>query len=315
MSTTNGSIIFPESEWRKIHEYTELCPVEIACMGYAKLDGANVLVDEVFLIPQDISLSSVDFLEKGFPYAIDKAAKEGRIDELRFCWHSHATHPACFSATDEDWIEKIRDSGPIPWFASAVLNKAGNTHGQLDYFGVEGPLSHFASHITVKLDVRSNSMPAGMQETRLAEIEQFCTRKTYESGSKKKGDKKSGKSSAGDSSSNEWEQQLEAWNQGITAREHTLHRIAKEKGWECYINEGTGDEALMDVAHYWDGTTKSYEGCAAIPVTLSGDYAIPIKATVIDGQATEVEGDDDELIPLSDAEEAMLQRALDCGML
>lgn len=318
--TANGSIIFPDSEWRKINDYTELCPVEIACMGYAKLEGSNVLVQEVFLIPQDISLSSVDFLEKGFPYAIAKAAEEGRVDELKFCWHSHATHPACFSTTDEDWIEKIRDTGPIDWFASAVLNKRGDTYGQLDYFGIEGPLAEFASHVTVKLDVGSEStVPNEERAAREAEIEEFCTRKpTATASSTKKGSKKSGKGPAGSDSSRKRgatdetsdiiaeQASIEAWNQMITARDTNLHKVAKEERWECYIIE--------DVAHYWDSMTKTYQGEAPIPLDVAdGTFAIDIEPTVIDGDAEEIE--DEEYVPLDAAEDRLLQEAMDRGLL
>lgn len=302
--TTMRNVVFKPEDWRRLEEYTSLCPVEIACMGYATLEEGNVVVDEIFLVPQVISLSSVDFLSKGFPWAVKKAIKEDRVNELRFCWHSHATHGAYFSGTDEDMVRKVRDSGPIPWFASCVLNKKGETHAQLDYFQPEGELADFTKHVIIELDVHVDGRQEATEE-RTAEIEEFTERKhDYDAKQKKSKPKKAGESIL----PLEPVETNKQWTGTITARDRALHKLAKKHSWECYIHD--------DVAYYWCSETREFKGSAPIPIVIStGEYEIDIDATVIDSTATEEDGDTAELIPIDEAENALLEQAMNAGQL
>lgn len=296
-----GSVCFDQATWQKLEEYTALCPVEIACMGYAKLEDDNVIVDEVFLVPQVISLSSVQFIDKGLPWAVQKAMDEDRLNELRFCWHSHATHGAYFSSTDEDMVRKIKKSGPLPWFASTVLNKKGSTHAQLDYFKPDGPLGAFTDHVTIELDVLVEGSKIDQAAQRLAEIEEYAEKKSdYD---KKLKAKKTHKPSESILPLEQVKPDTE-WTAHVSGRDWRLHNEAKNKGWEVYVQD--------DVAYYWCAETREFKGSAPIPIDpKTGDYKIDISPTVIDGSCEEVE--DPELVPINEAEEAMLERAMSAG--
>lgn len=129
-------VIVADDELDKLEAYCRCCPTEIAAMGYVtNNEDGDFYVDEVFLVPQEVTGSSVDFLSKGMVYAVEKAIEEGRINDLRFCWHSHVNMGAFWSGTDEGMIEDIRDSGPVPWFISLVSNKKGEWKARLDLFG------------------------------------------------------------------------------------------------------------------------------------------------------------------------------------
>ena len=52
-------------------------------------------------------------------------------EEIRFWWHSHATAPAFFSATDEKTIDGFDTA---PWWVSYVGNHAGASAVRLDVF-------------------------------------------------------------------------------------------------------------------------------------------------------------------------------------
>lgn len=300
MTSNMGSVVFNHDDWRKLEEYTSLCPVEIACMGYAALEDGDVMVKDVFLVPQVISLSAVEFVEKGLPYAVQKAIEEERVEELRFCWHSHATHGAYFSTTDEEMVNKVRKAGPIPWFASAILNKKGDTHAQLDYFKPEGDLAMFANHITIKLDVAVEGKPIDNTQIRLAEIEMFAEQKKAKPAGKK-------------ASSNTDNVPLERPHKDdpppkVGPRDWKLHAEAKKNGYDCYVDE----ESLL--AYYWNSETGEYLGSALIPTDKEGNWRVDINVTVIDGDSSE-DDPGTELVPLSDAEEEMLNAAVERGML
>lgn len=316
---TKGNIVIPEKEYRKIEEYTALCPVEIACLGYAKLDGRNVVVDEVFLVPQVISLSSVEFLDKGLPWAVKKAADEGRLDELRFVWHSHATHGAYFSATDKDMVEKVRKAGPIPWLANAILNKDGDTYGRLDYFDLkDSELGGFLKQVTMHLDVCIDAPPFEDVELRLQEIEEHCTKKSEvvkEKARKKHEEKKASKKVAGKEmvpyeqpKAHPSEDNI-TWPPKLTPEDWKLHNLAKQEKWECYISPD-------DIAYYWLAETREFMGAAPIPIDKrTGEYKLAIEPTVIDASDVDNEAESGEFVSLDEAEDQLLTQAINAGML
>ncbi len=297
-----GNVVFQDDTWTRLEEYTRLCPVEIACMGYATLDEGNVVVDDVFLVPQEISLSSVEFLEKGLPYAVKKALKEDRLDELRFCWHSHATHGAFFSPIDEDMVRKVRDASPIPWYANVVLNKKGETHAQLDYFSPEGELAHFANHITVELGVQIEGR-ADNTAARMVEIEEFCDRKQSSKTTTKSSTKSSSKSDDKPPLEQVPEQEYRA---ECGPRDWRLHNEAKTKSWDVYIKD--------DMAYYWVPESGEFMGSAPIPIDKDGNRKTDLQATVVNAPDVNKETDP-ELVPLDDAEEELLNAAINAGML
>jgi hypothetical protein len=292
------SIVIAKPEWSKIEAYTDLCPDEIACMGYARIDGNNVVVDTVFLVPQVVSLGSVEFIETGLPFAVQKAIEDDRLDDLRFCWHSHSTHAAFFSDTDKDMVRKVRDSGPIPWFASAVLNKAGNTHGQIDYFDIGGALGKFAKHVTVELDVCVEGRIVDNELERIEEIEEYVTHKReYE---------KTKKASASTNSHGAAREQIDfqkKWEPKPTARDMKLHKKARENRWDSYIAD--------DCAYYWS-EGGNFEGSAPIPIDDNGVYEIDIEQSVYDAELDE---DATAAIALDDVEQALLTMGEQAGQI
>lgn len=311
---TLGQLVWPESEYQKVREFTDICPDEIACMGYAKLDGNKVIIDEVFLVPQVISLGNVEFIETGLPYAVERAKAEGRLEELRFCWHSHATHGAFFSSTDEDMVRKIRDTSLIDWFASAVLNKKGDTHAQIDFFphrDQSSTVGKFAKQVTVNLDFTVEGVKLDAMEQRIEEIEKLCIKKTDYKKSQDKADKNTKEQRAKDDAeagdlvllptkmSSTWRKP--------TGRDWKLHNDAKKKGWWAYVPDD------VDIAYYWDDT-NAFMGSAPIPLEKNGDWKIDVNVNVIDGKAEDAE--DPELVPLNtDDDEHLLGIAENAGQL
>src|ERR1044072_568154 len=64
---------------------------EVGGLGYVKWNEANkeFVVDEVFVIPQEASPMHVSIDSNGIAYGIERALNAGRLEELRFSWHSH----------------------------------------------------------------------------------------------------------------------------------------------------------------------------------------------------------------------------------
>ena len=288
MTNTFGSIHFEEDTWQQLKEYTELCPTEVAAMGYVTLDGPVVEVHEVFLVPQVVSGSSVEFMETGFPWAVNKALVDGRIDELRFCWHSHVNFGASFSTTDEEMIRKVRDHGPIPWLASVILNKKGETAAQIDYFDLGPGISEFCNHVPLKLDVEVGEMPD--VEKREEELVEFLTIKKPEP------KKSMPPVSSGKSPATKADEKLDSKDKekvgtsGCTGKDWRLHNLAKSKNWDCFIDPD-------HYVHYWDPKdSNTYKGCAPMPKSKDGTWLLKLNSNV------DVDTDNSDFATMSDEE-------------
>jgi hypothetical protein len=269
MSNTFGRVVFTDDDWQQIREYTRLCPTEVACMGYCSLDKSDVIVNDIFLVPQVVSGSSVEFVEAGFPWAVRKALAEDRLDELRFCWHSHVNFPSMFSSTDKEMVRKVHNSGPIPWFVSVVLNKRDDTHAQIDYFDLGPGVDEFCDHLTLELDVQVGEECEDNDEERIKELEEFCTLKP-----------KPKPSSTSTLNGNNGASTEVPGESGCTPNDWKLHNLAKREGWEAYRDP-------EHYIHYWSPKDKKYKGCAPMPTNKDGSDKISVNETIIDANIIE----------------------------
>lgn len=176
-------IIIKDSECEKLWHYTNAVNTEIAAWGYVTpTDDGDFFVDHVFLVPQEVSATGVDFVKEGMPYAVKQAIKDDRLNDLRFCWHSHVNMQVGFSSIDEGMISDICKGGTLPWFISVIFNKRGETNGRIDLFkhGISEDINHCISHIKeITLDVRAES-EATTPPSIVDDIKKFVTERKYQ---------------------------------------------------------------------------------------------------------------------------------------
>lgn len=127
-------IVMKDECWDYWWALVDKAPGEVGCWGYVTLDQQHqeAYVDTLFIVPQTASAAEVDFMEQGLPYAIEKAATDNRIDDLRFCIHSHGNLDVFYSTTDEDMIGKMGRT--TDWFVSCISNKKGKSNGRIDIY-------------------------------------------------------------------------------------------------------------------------------------------------------------------------------------
>lgn len=185
---SSPQVVIAATEYDKLVDYCTACKDEIAAFGYVKpTDDGDFFVDEVFLVPQEVSGASVDFITDGLPFAVDKAAADDRLADLKFLWHSHVNMGVGFSAVDEDMIDKLSRFSTTPWFINAIFNKKGDTNCRIDVFnnGLNVPnISHIRG---VKLDLRCEGENLGVSDERIKEIDEFVKTKKYVSKTQPKG--------------------------------------------------------------------------------------------------------------------------------
>lgn len=174
-------LVIPRDEYDKFTDYIRLCDAEFGMFGYVKLVMDDIhptfVVDTLFLAPQEVSGTSVDYESEGFEYAIEKAIEDGRIEDLRFSCHSHVDMGAYWSGTDEDFIRNMNNGAP--WHVSLVQNRAGNYEARADFYNPGGDIGKFMKQIRQDLKLYIDGKNS-VDEQRKTELAKFVKEKKWE---------------------------------------------------------------------------------------------------------------------------------------
>jgi hypothetical protein len=279
-------IVIAQEPWDRMWAYVDECPDEVACFGYVKADeeiGA-FYVYELFLVPQEVSGAEVDFVSDGLPYAVERAVKDGKIEDLRVCIHSHVNMPTSFSSKDEDMIRKVATGG-TPWFISAVFNKKGETNGRVDLFDSVLPFGFGPEQLTLKANVMTEHSRAIIDESK-AELAQFVKKQVVTpgptGGATGKGWRQPMKQTAGASPSGAPNVQprllgsgestnMNWWEDGLED-ELELWITARRESWEI-IEDSDGKIHFFDTDGEYQGSVDDYMDEGTIDWFISRGWA------------------------------------------
>ncbi|HEV3071865.1 MAG TPA: hypothetical protein VGY76_10630 [Solirubrobacteraceae bacterium] len=132
-------LIEPNTE-RRLWALIRAVQTEIGGWGYARLDGGDLIWEKVFLVPQEVSHSEVDFEGTGGDVAaVERAISDGVLDDPAFVWvswHSHHSMKPFWSKTDNARIAAMAETG-ITRLLSFVGCHDGNHSLRLDVFNVQ----------------------------------------------------------------------------------------------------------------------------------------------------------------------------------
>ena len=148
------NLILTTEAHETIKYYTQKCPWEIGMFGYVSETPGGFLVDEVFLVKQEVTGGSVDFTDEGLTYAIERASQDNRLSDLRFCCHSHVNMGAFWSGTDEGMIEGF-NNGMTEYLVSMVTNKKGESLARVDYYNMSGAISRMTNQVRYDLEIKA----------------------------------------------------------------------------------------------------------------------------------------------------------------
>jgi hypothetical protein len=125
---------------RRLWAFIRAIDTEIGGWGYARLDGDTIIWEDIFLVPQEVSHSEVDFESTGGDgAAVERAIKDGVLDDPAFVWvswHSHHSMKPFWSKTDDARIAAMAKTG-VARLLSFVGCHDGQYQLRLDVFGVE----------------------------------------------------------------------------------------------------------------------------------------------------------------------------------
>jgi hypothetical protein len=132
--------------------YIDAVKTEIGGLGYVRRESDDCWVwYETFLIPQEVSGSSIDYNSDALVYAIERATKDDVLGNPDFSWvqwHSHAGMDVFWSSTDtDDQIDAMRKASGLPHLFSFVGNHAGKYKCRLDIWDHE-----LVPHLTIDID-------------------------------------------------------------------------------------------------------------------------------------------------------------------
>lgn len=167
MTRRKPEIILTQEVDDLMYEIVQSLTTEVGGLGYCTTDEAgNVYVDEIFLVPQQVSTGGVDFTSEAIAFGIEKAINDGRMEDLRFSWHSHGSLGCFWSSTDEGGIRDYLKHG-APWLASMVVNHDNEYRARIDIADVD-PLGQI-TYDDLEVDVIREDRTGGLAQQMIEE--------------------------------------------------------------------------------------------------------------------------------------------------
>lgn len=169
MNWTNNTppqVLITPRAFQKLRLYIELCPMEIGGLGEVERDGPNLVITDLFILPQKVSPAETELDSAAIFDILQCCVAEGRNPaSLCLWWHSHADLDVEWSATDERTIKSF----PGDFMLSLVGNKAGDFGCRLD---IRHPTPQVLGDLalTVLSGPDGEADEAAMRSTIIAEI-------------------------------------------------------------------------------------------------------------------------------------------------
>ncbi len=155
----------------KLLLYAAGCPVEIGGLGTVVWQGGDLLISDLFILPQRVSASDTELEPDALFAFLEHLAKtNGDIATVRLWWHSHGDMELLWSETDCATIENL----PGDFWVAILVNRKGEVRCRLDAFVPkrqtwEMPLVEIPGEPEVELE----SLRAGIEREILEQV-QMC---------------------------------------------------------------------------------------------------------------------------------------------
>jgi hypothetical protein len=173
-SPTQPTLCITRLAWTKLQAYVCGVKGEISGFAYVQRHGSSYWVTEpedVFITRQEVTGGSADVDGSTFARAADRAALDGRDEELKLQWHSHVNGQAYFSGKDITTIDGYAEGG-VKWIFSLVTNKRGDAAVRLDQYA---PLR---ISVTATLKI-IDYLPADIERAVEEDIAELVTEKKF----------------------------------------------------------------------------------------------------------------------------------------
>lgn len=125
-------LVLPQRVWQKLCCLARAVVTEIGGYGTCRLHGGDVIVTDVFTVPQHVTTGEVVLTDVGTAQLVDLIKARGESPAtLRMQWHSHVDGNVFWSGQDR---RNIKDNllSLSPWFVSLEVNHRGDCLCRLD---------------------------------------------------------------------------------------------------------------------------------------------------------------------------------------
>lgn len=142
-ASTMPRVLFSREVYTKMWTMIDLSEMEVGWMGLVQRDGFDFIIEDVFLVRQEVSSSTTIITEEGLAELVMEMLGEGddaaieKTQRLHFWGHSHVNIETLPSPQDERQTMKFLESG-IPVFIRGIFNKKGSA--RFDIYMVESGL-------------------------------------------------------------------------------------------------------------------------------------------------------------------------------
>ena len=156
-------LIIPKAVEERIHAYAMSVDSEIAGMGKVRMEGENIIVEEVMIYDQTVTGATADLSPKAMAQFQTELVRAGGSPKMWRLWfHSHDNMEAFFSGRDTATIDAHNDSD---WLVSLVVNKRRERKCRLDVYK---PFRMYMDEIEIEVDGQADyTVPADIK----AEVE------------------------------------------------------------------------------------------------------------------------------------------------
>lgn len=149
------SIVYSELAYCKIQTWVHLAKGEVSGMGLVRRDPDDTLyVYDAFLIEQDCTGTNTELRPAALAQFTEQMFREGKYDDVRLWWHSHANMDVFWSGTDEACIKSI---GGSEYLLSTVFNKKGKQKSRIDVFN---PFQMTLDNLPIKIGMLAPDIQA-----------------------------------------------------------------------------------------------------------------------------------------------------------
>ena len=94
----------------KLDLYIECCDEEINGLGRVEKTGNKLIINEIILLPQEVTSSSAETDNKALDeFILSEIENGGNVENLKMQWHSHVNMTTFWSEEDKQTIEKFRN--------------------------------------------------------------------------------------------------------------------------------------------------------------------------------------------------------------
>lgn len=164
-----GVYIHPKA-LEKLDLYIQGCKEEISGIGTVRQVGRDFVIDEVFLLEQEVTGGTTDIDDDAIAkFLVEWIGRDRDPLELKLWWHSHCNFSTFWSSTDNSTIEKFQNG----WMISVVGNHARDWKTRLDVFA---PLRITLDALTLRAQTAVDPKVKALVEI---EIAAKVTKKTY----------------------------------------------------------------------------------------------------------------------------------------